>query len=346
MKLLRLFAAACAVAALTGVAYLAREQAPLGSQMADAAEKFLDTLAADQRTKAALAFDDKDRTNWQFVPLQDKDKKPTRKGVRFQELSEAQKAAALDLLKTGTSASGYKQAVTIMSLESIIHELEKGGAMVRDPGWYFVTVFGKPAKTGSWGWRIEGHHLSLNFTVENGRVSSATPAFFGANPAEVKAGERKGLRTLPDGEDLALELFNTLDDGQKKAALQSKHFGEPKSGVAAEPAGEPVGLAAAKMTDKQKETLMKLLQGYADRMPESVGAAQMKTVKDAGIDKIHFACSGAAERGQGHTYRVQGPTFVVQFLNVQADSAKNPANHIHSVWRELPSDFGEAAARR
>src|SRR5207248_10299893 len=123
-----------------------------------------------------------------------------------------------NLLKAGTSPAGYTQATTIMSLEGILHELEKNGANVRNPGWYFLTVFGTPSKTGRWGWRIEGHHLSLNFALDHGKITAATPAFFGANPAEVKAGDRKGLRTLPEVEDLARELIRSLTEEQRQVA--------------------------------------------------------------------------------------------------------------------------------
>ena len=114
---------------------------------------------------------------------------------------------ALALLQSGTSAAGYKAATTIMSLEAILKELEKESGPVRNPGWYFVSVFGTPATTGKWGWRIEGHHLSLNFLVDNGQVVSATPCFFGANPATVMHGSRKGTRAIPEVDDLARELF-------------------------------------------------------------------------------------------------------------------------------------------
>lgn len=340
MKLLRAFIVVAAVGVLGSVAYFAEEQAPLGARMADAAQNLLGSLSDEQRAKIGFQFDDKERFNYAFVPLQDKDKKATRKGLRLEEMTDGQKKAVLELLKTGTSEKGFEQAVTIMSLETILHDLEKNGAMVRNPGWYFVTIFGKPAKTGSWGWRIEGHHLSLNFTIVDGQVQSATPAFFGANPAELKTGERKGQRVLKEVEDLARDLFKSLDDDQKKVALQSKHFGEPTQHVAAEKVGEPVGVPGAKMSAEQKATLEKLLKAYTARMPASVAAAQWKTVADGGLDKVYFAYTGSLEDGKPHTYRVQGPSFIVQFLNVQGDSANNPANHIHSAWRELPSDFG------
>src|SRR5205807_1321196 len=154
--------------------------------------------------------------------------RPTRKGIPLEDMNAEQRKAALELVKAGTSAAGDRTALSIMSLESILRELEKGGRMVRNPQWYFFTVFGKPSRTGKWGWRVEGHHLALNFVIDRGAVLSATPNFFGANPATVKAGPKKGQRTLPAAEDLALELFRSLDAGQQKAAHQEKNFPEIK----------------------------------------------------------------------------------------------------------------------
>jgi hypothetical protein len=331
-------------AGLVGLSVVGEQKEPAGAQMTTAADKFLATLTDEQKAKAVFAFDDKERTNWNFVPLQTKDKKPTRKGLRLEEMSAEQKAAARELVKAGTSNSGYTKAITIMSLEAILADLEKGNPVnVRSPNWYFFTVFGTPSKTGKWGWRVEGHHLSLNFTIDRGKVVAATPAFFGANPAEIMAGDKKGQRTLPEAEDFARELFASLDEGQRKVAFQAKQFPEIEQHVAKPTNGfdTPVGLAAEKMTDKQKAILWNLISGYADRMPPEVAKAQLDEVKAAGVDKVHFAFAREDDKpGKPFTYRVQGPTFVIEFLNVQADSAGNPANHIHSAWRNLKGDFG------
>jgi hypothetical protein len=342
MKLLRLLLTLAVLAVLGGVAYVGQATETAGSKMAGAAEKFLDSLTADQKGKAALAFDDKERFAWHFVPLQDSARKPTRKGLPLEEMNKEQKEAARELLRAGTSSDGYTTATTIMSLESILADLEKGGTLVRNPGWYFFTVFGTPSKTDKWGWRVEGHHLSLNFTLDRGKVVSATPAFFGANPATWIAGPKKGEKVLPAAEDLAKELFRSLDDEQKKVALQKEQFAEIQGRTKAPEVGEPKGLPAAKMAEKQRDLLVKLLQAYADRMPGDVAQREMEQVKAGGIDKVHFAYAGSLEPGQPHTYRIQGPSFVVEFLNVQADSARNPANHIHSAWRSLKGDFGLA----
>ncbi len=330
-------------AGLVGAAYVSQDADTAANRMATAGEKFLNSLSAEQKAKAAFAFDDKDRTNWQFVPYQDKQKNPLRKGLRLEQMTPAQKQAALELVKSGTSMTGFTKATTIMSLESILHELEKNGANVRNPEWYFFSVFGKPSKTGKWGWRVEGHHLSLNFTLDGGKVIGATPAFFGANPALVKGGDRKGLRTLPASEENAQALFESLNPEQKKVAYQAKQFKEIEAGKPTPTVGDPVGMPAAKMDEKQRDLLNKLIKGYADRMPPEIAAVEMQEVKAAGIDKVHFAFAREEDKpGKPYTYRVQGPTFVIEFLNVQPDSAGNPANHIHSAWRNIKGDFGLA----
>jgi hypothetical protein len=345
MKLHRVLMTSLAVACLVGVAILAQTTDTPGVKMATAAEKLLASLKDDQKAKGAFTFDDKERTNWNFIPLEDKaTKKPTRKGLRMDEMTDEQKNIALDLLRAGTSSSGYTKATTIMSLESILADLEKNrkDAFTRSPGWYFVSVFGKPSKTGKWGWRIEGHHLSINFTLDGGKVIGSTPFFFGANPATVKGGKREGLRTLPEAEDHARELFKSLDEDQRKVAVQKEQFKEIEQGKSAPNVGEPKGLAGEKMTDKQRDVLLKLLKSYTDRMPGEVGEVELSQAKKAGLEKVHFAWAGDSEPGKPYTYRVQGPTFVIEFLNVQADSADNPANHIHSSWRNIKGDFGLA----
>src|SRR5437762_1347551 len=173
--------------------------------------------------------------------------------------------------------------------------------MVRNPDWYFFAVFGKPGKTGRWGWRVEGHHLALNFVVDGGKVVASTPAFFGANPATVKSGPRKGLVTLPEAEDLARQLFQSLDENQKSVAFQEKQFPEIEQAKKAPNVGAPKGLPAEKMNDQQRKVLMELVQSYAERMPEDVAAEELAEVKQAGIDKIHFAYAGGADAGQPHT---------------------------------------------
>jgi hypothetical protein len=345
MRLRRLLLSIAALAGLAGLALLAQDTGSPGVRMSEAAEKWLATLEPEQVKRATFQFDDKERTNWNFIPLQDKDKKATRKGLPLEAMNAEQKEAARALIAAGTSSSGYAKVTGIMALESILFDLEKNRNMIRNPEWYFFSVFGTPSKTGRWGLRIEGHHLSLNFTIDGGQIVSATPAFFGANPAVIKTGPRQGQRTLPEAEDHAKALFASLTAEQRQAALQKEQFPEIEQAKPAATVGEPVGLPASKMTDAQKELLRKLIEGYAGRMPPAVAADQLARVKAAGLERVHFAFAQEDKPGQPYTYRVHGPTFLIEFLNVQADSEGNPANHIHSAWRTLPGDFGLVAAR-
>jgi hypothetical protein len=252
-------------------------------------------------------------------------------------MTPAQRALAFGLVQSGLAGSGYLKATTIMSLEQILKELEQGKGPVRDPELYFVTIFGKPSDRGKWGWRVEGHHLSLNFTLDNGKIVAATPAFFGANPAEVRQGPREGLRTLADVEDRALRLVQALDSTQMKKAVIADTA--PKDIRAANtlqpPTDDAVGIAFSELNDDQRQMLRTLVESYAANMPNEVATAWLDEIKQAGPDSVRFAWFGPGDRLQPHAYRVQGPTFLIEFNNTQ-----NGANHIHSVWRNMLGDFG------
>jgi len=345
MKRLRSLVLVLVAVGLCSFALVGRPADGSAAKMADAAKALLAALTPEQKQKASYPFDDKKRLAWFFTPQQSKDRKFTRIGVRFEEMTPEQKAAALALLKTGTSRSGYEQATTIMSLEGILKDLEGDkGAMVRNEGWYFISIFGEPSNTGSWSWRFEGHHMSLNYTLDKGEVVTATPMMFGANPAEVKAGERKGLRTLPAIEDHARALIKSLTEEQAKVAKQpmNEKLWEIKENNPRADVGDPVGIPADKLDAEQTKSLQSLIKAYTDRMPEDLAAAELTRAMKTEPSKLFFAYAGSPVPGEPYTYRVFAPEFVIEFLNVQADGAKNPANHIHSAWRRLPADFGLA----
>jgi hypothetical protein len=338
MKLTRVLLAVAALCAVAGVAYVRQGEQTAGQKMVAAAQRFLDSLSAEQKARAVFPFDSKERFNWNFVPLE-KAKQSTRKGLPLKDMTAEQKKAAMALVAAGTSPHGHVQAKTIMSLESVLADLEKGKGPTRDPEWYFFTVFGTPGKGDKWGWRVEGHHLSLNFTLHGTEVVAGTPFLFAANPAHVQTGI--SLRTLPEAEDFVRRLVAALDKDQKKAAHRpGKGFPEPRQKETDAGVGDPAGLPHADMNPKQRAILMQLIEGFAGRMPRDVAEVELKRLRDAGVDKIHFVYTGSPDPGKGYTYRVHGPTFVIEFLNEQKDGAGNPANHIHSAWRRLPRDFG------
>ncbi len=338
-RLLSLCLTVVGVGAFAGLAVVARQAPPAAAPMVGAAKEFLAALDAPQKAQAQFDFNDRHREEWYFTPRQE-NKQTTRKGVRFDKLKASQKTLALQLVRSGLSQKGYAQATTVMSLEGVLLELEKNGANTRNPEWYFVSIFGEPSATGAWGWRVEGHHLSVNYTLDKGRVVAAAPVLFGANPAEVREGARKGLRTLPEIEDEAKSLIASLTAEQLKVARKDKQFSEIREGFAAANVGPPSGVRAGQLTEGQRKQLDRLVAAYAERLPPDLAATELKRAADAGVENIFFAfCREDDKPGKPYSYRVQGPTFVVEFLNVQADGSNNPANHIHSAWRRLPADF-------
>lgn len=305
--------------------------------MVKAADAFLDSLTSEQRSKCSFTFEDEQRFDWHFVPL-------ARKGIPLKELDAKQRQFAHDFLKTGLSQRGYLKATTIFELETVLRDLEKRGPgdPARDPERYYFTIFGKPSLKEPWGWSVEGHHLSLNFTIVGGRMVATTPAFFGANPAEVRQGPRQGLRVLGAEEDKARELLLSLDERQRAAAIFDSKA-PPNILTLAKKNAEPlavVGIQAKQLNKQQMSLLTRLLEEYAASMPADLAAERMKNLRRAGLEKITFGWAGDIERGQPHYYRVQGPTFLIEYDNTQ-----NNANHIHSVWRDFNGDFGRDLLR-
>ncbi len=299
------------------------------SIMSDAATAFLNSLTPEQRAKATYAFTDEERFDWHFIP------KP-RKGLPLKEMSSYQKALAQGLLAAGLSQRGYIKAVTIMSLEDLLRIIEKDDGVRRNPEGYFFTVFGEPSEHGTWGYRVEGHHVSQNYTIVNGKIADS-PSFFGANRAQIMDGPRKGLRALAREEDLGRAVVQALTPEEKKVAVVDatayKDILTMNSRKAALE-GQPSGLSASKMNAKQKALLQELLDEYCYNMPEQLAQAREEQVKKAG-DNIFFAWAGGEEPGQPHYYRVQTQAFLIEFDNTQDN-----ANHIHSVWRDYNGDFG------
>ncbi len=296
---------------------------PAAAGMSTAAQTFLATLSPKLREQALLPAADPDRKSWSYVPGR-------RRGVRLKDLNAAERSAALALLRASSSARGYEKAVGVIELEGILREIETFG-WFRDPELYWVTVFGSPGKDGLWGWRFEGHHLSLNFSAMSGDTFASTPAFFGANPARVPAGPRAGWRVLAAEEDLARRLLAMLDPAARRRAVIST--GAPgdilmRPGRRLPP--EPEGLPSSEMSAAARDVLRSLLAAYVDNAPLEIAVARWKRIEAAGAGRIRFAWAGSAAPGNGHYYRIHGPTFVIEYDNTQ-----NDANHVHSVWIDL-----------
>jgi hypothetical protein len=313
--------------------------------MTKAAEALLDGVDDAKRALVVIPFDDPRRVDWNNVP------KPERKGLQLRDMTADQRERCDALLHTALSAAGYERAMRILSLENNLREGEKDlvGGHLRDPQRYFLTIFGKPAVTGTWGWSLEGHHYSLNFTVRDGEVIADTPSFWGACPATVKTfvegGPEVGTRTLGHEEELGFQLLQSLTDAQRtRAIVADKAPADYRNAGLPEPPHEaPAGLAAADMDSAQRELLDALLAEYTGHLAPELAAARMREIHNGGWDAVRFAWLGATKPGIGHAYRVEGPTFILELVNFQSDPQGNPANHIHSVWRDPRGDFGVPA---
>ena len=308
------------------------------TDMTASASALLEALPGDRRERIGLAFDSEERMRWHFIPPE----MFPRAGLALNELNERQAIAAHGLLKAGLSQDGYLTATAIMQLEDVLKELEKSDRFARNPADYYLTVFGTPSVRGTWAWRFEGHHLSLHFTIVDGRATVSTPSFFGASPAEVRTGPQRGRRALAIQEDAARALLQSLDASQRSQTVVSSITPDGiLSGNAfpVEPAA-PSGLTASKMTPVQQTLLRSLLESHTAVMAADIAAERWRRINDGGFGDIGFAWAGSRERGRPHYYRVQGPTFLIEYDNTQ-----NDGNHKHIVWRDFDGDFGRDLLR-
>jgi hypothetical protein len=300
------------------------------SLMTECAKRFLASLDTGQRGKTTFPFDTDERMNWHFIPKE-------RKGLPLREMKPYQKHLASALLAAGLSQTGYIKAVTIMSLEDVLKIMENDSGENRNTEKYYFSVFGTPSDSGTWGYRVEGHHLSQNYTVVNGKAIDG-PSFFGSNPAVVRQGPRKGLHTLAGEDDLGIELIHALDEHQQKVAIVDPiAYKEILTAASRKAAlqGLPSGLSASKMNAMQFDALTALMNEYARNVPDELAENRIAQINEAGRN-IYFAWSGGIDRGDPHYYRVQTRSFLIELDDTQDD-----ANHIHSVWRDVARDFGQ-----
>ena len=301
----------------------------LTADMAQAATIFLASLDDDARAKARFAFDSEERFNWHFVPR-------PRAGLPLKAMSARQRNAALELLRVGLSEKGYNKAEAIRGLEVILAELERDPVR-RDPDLYYVTIFGDPLADGTWGWRFEGHHISLNWTFVRGRSIAPTPQFFGSNPDAGRSGPRRNVRVLAAEQDLARALLESLSESQRAQAIIGA-MAPPDifSGHQRKAATlDERGIAYSDLTTEQRGLLLAIIEEYAGAHPEAVAELRLARIRAAGLDRIRFAWMGGLARGEPHYYRLQGSTFLIEYDNTQ-----NDANHVHAVWRDFDGDFG------
>ncbi|MEM9827884.1 MAG: DUF3500 domain-containing protein [Planctomycetota bacterium] len=321
-----------------------RKTEPAGVQLRKSAGAFLDTLNDEQRRDVLFEYAAKERTAWHFIPKDD------RKGMPLSKMDDAQRAAALRLVRAGLSQIGYEKTRRVRLAEAIVAKLEgKGRRWPRDPELYYVTLFGKPTDDASqepWALSFEGHHISLNFVIRGDQVVDSTPQFFGAHPARIPKGYDGnwawGDRVLPEEEDLGFKLIGSMGSSDRKLAIfaekapkEVRFAGDAQAAVDA----EAVGIAWGELNRDQQETLKQLVLTYTDVAAPEVAKARRKRIEQDGWETLHFGWAGAVEPGTGHYYRIRAPSFLIELVNTQPDAMGNPANHMHCFFRDLTGDF-------
>jgi hypothetical protein len=307
-------------------------------RMTRAAQQFLASLDGQELAAATFAMDDEERTRFHFIPVEMFE----RRGLMLKDMSAEQRARAEDLLGAGLSQRGYMTTQQIMELEDALLAMEGGQRFARNGDEYLVSIFGSPEEGASWGWRFEGHHISLHFTVIAGSIAVASPAFLGTNPAEVREGPQRGRRPLGEREDYARRLVQSLNEAQRQETIINVEA--PRDLVTGNSADvdpiEPFGLSVGEMTGEQRSMLMDLIDVYLSVMSDEIAAHRRQRLFESDVQGLTFAWAGGIHAGEGHYYRVQGPTFLIEYDNVQ-----NGANHVHSVWRDFDGDFGRDLLR-
>jgi len=301
------------------------------------ANAFLNSLSPEIRSKAYFTMNDPERYNIQFIPI-------ARKGASFYDFNNEQKKLALELLRASLSSEGYRKSTQIIELEKVLKVVENNnrkmpdGSLMRDPLKYFIWVFGDPSNDNFWGWRFEGHHLSLSFTSNDNQIVSSTPSFFGSNPAIVDVEGFDHREVLKLETDLGFKMVNSLSKEQLAVARFSDTAPEEiitRNNKTAENI-EPSGISFSQFDDKQKEIFLDLLNVYIDNYEAGYTETLRKRIQLAGVENLAFAWAGSLQPGAGHYYRIQGPMLLIEYDNIQ-----NNANHVHSVLRDLSNDFAE-----
>lgn len=298
-------------------------------RIADAANRFLGLLDDGQRRQVLIAFDADNRLDWHYIPR-------SRAGLTLGEMKSAQSEAARALFATVLNEQGLQLLDGVRLLEGVLREQQ---GSFRDPGRYYVSVFGTPGRF-PWGWRFEGHHLSLNVALPAAGHVSVTPFFVGAHPATVRDGPNKGFRLLGTSEDLARQIMKGLSEAQRRTAIiANRSFGE----IVASPQrekdlGQPRGLELASMNGPSRQHVEALMDRFLGSLAPDLQAAQKRRVMEQGLERFRFAWAGSLAPGEAYYFRVHGPVSMLEHDNTQ-----NDANHIHSVWRDLAADFGHDA---
>jgi hypothetical protein len=311
-----------------------RAASPGPSAVEAAANAFLRSLSPASRARASFPFGSAERVRWHWtVPAN-----VPRRGLPLRDMTATQRRLALALLRSSTSAAGYRKALDIIALQGVLRRMSPGSGGTFDAELYYVSVFGAPGSR-AWGWRFEGHHLSRHFTVARGRLV-VEPFFLGAWPTRADSAYRSvrpGYRAMPREEDAAREIVRSLDGRLRaqavfSAASLTDHV--TQNAVRVRPLA-PVGVLARDLPSAAQTRVREIVRTYLANHPPSLARDALARVERAGLARVRFGWAGSMQPGEPQYYRLQGPTFLLEF-----DNSRNDGTHIHSVWRDFERDFG------
>jgi hypothetical protein len=338
LRLTRGDALRLAATGAAGLAFGVRSARAAPAVLADdveaAARAFLASLSSAQRARASFPFRGAERTRWHWtVPTS-----VPRNGLTLGQMSAAQRRRAFALLRVSTSRGGYGKALDIMSLQGVLQRMTTGVDDPFDADRYYVSVFGRPGDR-AWGWRLEGHHLSRNFTVV-GDTLVTEPFFLGAWPTRAGSAYRsivRGERAMRREEDAAREIVLSTDGRlRRRVVFSSESLTDhvTQNAVRVSPL-DPVGVFARDLPSSAQKRVLEIVRTYVANHPAAAARRALARVERAGMTRIRFGWAGSLRPGQPQYYRLQGPTFLLEF-----DNSRNSGTHIHSVWRDFERDYG------
>jgi hypothetical protein len=303
-----------------------------------ATEAFLGTL--DDAQKAAVQGE---RTpanlgQWSNLP----DQLFARAGLRMDKLSADQRAAVLKILQAALSPEGYAQVTQITTADGVL-ATQGGPQLDFGADHYWIRILGTPGPAGPWTVQYGGHHLAVNVTL-NGKDVTIAPTLWGAQPASY-ASAGTSAEPLCGETTKAFALVDALDANQQKDAILTTPIKEIVLGAGQD--GKtlaPEGVQASTFTDAQKKLLLDLVDEWIRPLDAENAAAKLATVQQ-NLDRTTFAWYGSTQIGNPIYYRVQGPTFTIEFAHQQGQGANaGGITHIHAIYRESGNDYGAQLA--
>lgn len=311
----------------------------------DAADKFLQGLTAEQRGRTVFPVDDSEWRKWDNRHFY------RRQGVGFDEMTEAQRAAAFDLMAKSLSAKGLKKTQDIMKLNGTLAELcnnfDEYGEWL-----YWLTIMGEPSAEKPWGWQLDGHHVIINYFVLGDQVVMS-PVFMGSEPVEALDGKFKGTIVMQDEQNKGLELVLALSEEQKNIAiLQRDKAGNNNLSEAYRDnlTLDFAGIPGSQLDESQSKLLLALIEEYVGNLRQEHAQVRMSEVKEH-LANTHFAWIGGTTPDSVYYYRIHSPVILIEFdhqRRVAPFRTRQPTReHIHTVVRTPNgNDYGKDLLRQ